>query len=142
MLFIIALVVLTANSAHGLQLCETGTCQTDAEFLKILGSGGTYGYTSGVNGTWTWSDSSAGSVTASGESGCFISSSSPSGSNNGYCWCRVTSINGQNCVGPWVYENGGSGPTACVSPCAHSCGACARNGVWNACSRTQLFAFP
>jgi hypothetical protein len=59
----------------------------------------------------------------------------------GNCWCRVSSVNGIETLGAWVYSLTYS-LTDCHSSCAPACSNCVRNGRDNACYRSALFAAP
>ena len=86
---------------------------------------------------WSWIPTYP-SGTVNGQSGCFSSDSSATGSGN-YCWCRMTNVNGDvGCAGNWVFIfNYGDN---CTNGCAFLCGFCARTGWYNLCSRSALLA--
>jgi hypothetical protein len=74
---------------------------------------------------------------------CSASSDAPSTSTNGpNCWCRVSSVNGIEALGAWVYNYTSSDYNGCLHFCAADCGYCARAGVIEKCRRAALFAAP
>jgi hypothetical protein len=58
------------------------------------------------------------------------------------CWCRLSSVNGVEVLGPWVFNYTLGSNTICYSDCAFNCGACVRYGALHACTRVALFAAP
>lgn len=142
-LFAITLPLLAISSARSVLLCETDTCKQDADQLKIIpGTLGTQSYNYGGT-TWAWSNTGVGAGTVSGISRCSASNLSPTGKNAGYCWCRVTNINGNSCGGPWVFHfNIGYGnAAACETNCAVCCEICVVYSTYDSCTRAQLFTF-
>jgi hypothetical protein len=58
------------------------------------------------------------------------------------CFCRVSSVNGVEVLGPWVFNISYTPNTDCYSYCATRCSYCVRFGTNNSCSRSKLFAAP
>jgi hypothetical protein len=124
------------NSAHAVKLCKQGCPDADISAINIWkNAGGGIGSSTQSSDTWGLSVTTSPSGTVAGETkNC--------ASNSWQCWCRVTAVNGNSCVGSWVYEGdysntyGGSGCSSCPGYCA----ACARGGSSGSCSRSALFA--
>jgi hypothetical protein len=58
------------------------------------------------------------------------------------CWCRVSSVNGIETFGPWVFSSQFGSHSNCYAACAIYCGGCVRNGNYGSCHRSELFAAP
>ena len=129
---------------YALKLCKIScsyASQLDT-WRTASGTIGTYTSTSGPSGNfWTLSVTSSPTGAVVGQSGCFSSGSSATGSGQ-YCWCRMTGVNmgsGDNplCVGGWVFLYSGND---CALDCANGCGSCAQSGSSGSCSRSALFS--
>jgi hypothetical protein len=114
---------------------------------------GNYDTTGNGSGRWAvTSDQGSTGVyhTVSGESLCSDTNSgtytngSPSLSstttNNGYCWCRMST---PNLGASWVFVNTASGSAAaCAHYCAYGCAVCFDSGSYGSCARSVVLTLP
>ena len=138
------------------------SCDTRTNFNFFPGSAGGYRYIltspnygglSAAN-SWAWLPRSSSTNTGvatlpttipnvTGRHICSsVQSGSPSSSQGQYCWCQLTSINGQGCSGAqWVQQGNYGSATSCANPggCASNCA----NLTFESTSfRTTILAMP
>jgi hypothetical protein len=76
--------------------------------------------------TWTWNTGTTPNYIVNGthwcasNSGTYATKGTPSGGNNGYCWCKLLDIDGNACVGSWVFLYAISA-SGCSGGCAYDC---------------------
>jgi hypothetical protein len=59
------------------------------------------------------------------------------------CWCRISSVNGIEILGAWVFGTPNyDSNESCYSYCTTHCSDCLNIGTNNVCSRAALFAAP
>jgi hypothetical protein len=94
-----------------------------------------YFYDQGYGGpsagiTWTWNTDYnhvlhgthyCATNEGSGNYNSPVKGQSPSGSNGKYCYCKLLDVNGNSCVGSWVYHMGRSDASNCSNNCAYAC---------------------
>ena len=116
------ILILSVSPAHAVKLCKYDPCRVIDTWKSASGGIGSHSY-DGM--TWSLSVTASPTGTVAGSAGCFSNSTSATG-NGSYCWCRVTSVNGNSCTGDWKFYSNQfvDNRDNCPSACASSCGSC------------------